>query len=124
MSDLIHDDLTGLMTPFFFYESANRVISWARRRNQPISLISINLEGISNDDLVRCARELSNELRGGDLLARMAEEKFILLLLGDLTGANQLIFRLSNRIKPRLKYLSTELEANEAMTIAMSRINV
>ena len=112
------------MTPFFFYESANRVISWARRRNQPISLISINLEGISNDDLVRCARELSNELRGGDLLARMAEEKFILLLLGDLTGANQLIFRLSNRIKPRLKYLSTELEANEAMTIAMSRINV
>jgi GGDEF domain-containing protein len=124
VSDLIHDDLTGLMTPFYFYESANRVISWARRRNQPISLISINLEGIAIDDLVRCAREISDELRGGDLLARMAEEKFILLLLGDLTGANQLIFRLSNRIKPKLHFQSTELVTEEFLPTALSRINI
>jgi GGDEF domain-containing protein len=124
VSDLIHDALTGLMTPFYFYESAWRLRAWAERRQQALSLVSIDLSGVPEDDLVRCARELTAELRGGDLLARMSAEKFLLLLLGDLQGANQLIFRLSNRFKPRLKFEATEIVPQENLANALSRINI
>lgn len=124
MSDLIHDSLTGLMTPFYFYESAWRLRSWANRREQPLSLIAINLQGVPLDDLIRCARELNSELRGGDLLARMQQEKFLLLLLGNLQSANQLIFRLSHRIKPKLQFQATELTSDENIVTAMIRIGI
>jgi GGDEF domain-containing protein len=124
VSDLIHDSLTGLMTPFYFYESAWRLRSWANRREQPLSLIAINLQGIPLDDLIRCARELNAELRGGDLLARMQQEKFLLLLLGNLQSANHLIFRLSHRIKPKLQFQATELTSDENIVTAMTRIGI
>ena len=124
MSDLIHDSLTGLMTPYYFYESAWRLRSWANRRAQPLSLIAIDLQGISLDDLVRCARELNAELRGGDLLARMQDKRFLLLLLGDLQSAHHLIFRLSNRIKPKLKFQATELSADEDLLKALERLDI
>ncbi|MEY2841377.1 MAG: hypothetical protein RLY74_518 [Actinomycetota bacterium] len=112
------------MTPYFFYESAWRLRSWANRRAQPLSLIAIDLQGISLDDLVRCARELNAELRGGDLLARMQDERFLLLLLGDLQSAHHLIFRLSNRIKPKLKFQATELVADEDLLKAFERLDI
>ena len=124
MSDLIHDSLTGLMTPYYFYESAWRLRSWAKRREQPLSLIAIDLQGVSLDDLIRCARELNAELRGGDLLARMQDAKFLLLLLGDLQSAHHLIFRLANRIKPKLKFQATELTSDELIGTAMARIEI
>ena len=124
MSNLIHDSLTGLMTPYYFYESAWRLRSWANRREQPLSLIAIDLRGIPLDDLIRCARELTAELRGGDLLARMQREKFLLLLLGNLQSANYLIFRLSHRIKPKLQFQATELGAEENLSEALSRIEI
>lgn len=124
MSDLIHDSLTGLMTPYYFYESAWRLRSWAKRREQPLSLIAIDLQGVSLDDLIRCARELNAELRGGDLLARMQDAKFLLLLLGDLQSAHHLIFRLANRIKPKLKFQATELTSDEHIGTAMARIEI
>jgi GGDEF domain-containing protein len=124
VSDLIHDSLTGLMTPYYFYESAWRLRSWAKRREQPLSLIAIDLQGVSLDDLIRCARELNAELRGGDLLARMQDAKFLLLLLGDLQSARHLIFRLANRIKPKLKFQATELTSDEHIGTAMARIEI
>lgn len=112
------------MTPFYFYESAWRLRSWANRREQPLSLIAIDLQGIPLDDLIRCARELNSELRGGDLLARMQQEKFLLLLLGNLQSANHLIFRLSHRIKPKLQFQATELTSDENIVTAMIRIGI
>ena len=124
MSELIHDPLTGLMTPFYFYESARRLQSWANRREQPLSLISIKLSGLSEDEITGCAHQLTEELRGGDLLARMGKEVFVLLLLGDLTGANHLIFRLENKVKPRLEYNSTQLQSNESLVSALERLEI
>lgn len=112
------------MTPYYFYESALRIRSWANRREQPLSLIAIDLQGVFLDDLIRCARELNSELRGGDLLARIQDKKFILLLLGDIQSAHHLIFRLSNRIKPRLKFQATELTTDEQIEKAMARIGI
>jgi len=112
------------MTPYYFYESAWRLRSWAKRREQPLSLIAIDLQGVSLDDLICCARELNAELRGGDLLARMQDAKFLLLLLGDLQSAHHLIFRLANRIKPKLKFQATELTSDEHIGTAMARIEI
>ena len=124
MSELIHDPLTGLMTPFYFYESARRLQSWANRREQPLSLISIKLSGLSEDEITGCAHQLSEELRGGDLLARMGREAFVLLLLGDLSGAQHLIFRLENKVKPRLEFNATQFSSNETLLSALERLEI
>lgn len=124
MSELIHDPLTGLMTPFYFYESARRLQAWASRREQPLALISIKLSGLSEDEITRCAHELTEELRGGDLLARIGMEAFALLLLGDLTGANHLIFRLENKIKPRLDFNATQIQSDETLVTALERLEI
>jgi GGDEF domain-containing protein len=124
MSELIHDPLTGLMTPFYFYESARRLQAWASRREQPLALISIKLSGLSEDEITRCAHELTEELRGGDLLARIGREAFALLLLGDLTGANHLIFRLEHKIKPRLDFNATQIQSDETLVTALERLEI
>lgn len=124
MRELIYDELTGLMTPFHFYESAKRLLSWADRRDQPLSIISIQIPEMSDDALVECARALNNELRGGDLLARMGKRVFVLLLVGDEVAAGHLVFRLSNSIKPRLKYATTWLSKGEEITLGLDRLAI
>ncbi|NCV44727.1 MAG: diguanylate cyclase, partial [Actinobacteria bacterium] len=79
---------------------------------------------MSDDLLVDCARKLNSELRGGDLLARMGERVFVLLLLGDEEGAGHLIFRLANTIKPKLEFSSTLFKADETLVRALNRLGV
>ena len=124
VSELIYDKLTGLMTPFHFYESAKRVKSWADRKGQPLSVIAIRLPEMTDDALVNSARKLNSELRGGDLLARMGERTFVLLLLGDQEGARHLIFRLANTIKPKLDFSSTFFSEDETLVEALNRLGV
>lgn len=124
MSELLYDPATGLMTPFHFYESAKRVRSWADRREQPLSLISISLAGNDEDVKVACARSLLRELRGGDLLCRMGDENFVLLMLGDSTAAGHLRFRLENLIKPRLTFEVREVGKDEDLVSALAALGV
>ena len=124
MSELFYDKLTGLMTPFHFYESAKRVKSWADRKGQPLSVIAIRLPEMTDDALVNSARKLNSELRGGDLLARMGERTFVLLLLGDIEGAGHLIFRLANTIKLKLDFSSTSFSEEETIVEALNRLGV
>lgn len=124
MSALIYDELTGLITPFYFYESAKRLRSWADRKGQALSLISIKLPDLEDDQIVACASKLSNELRGGDLLTRMGNQLFVLLLLGDRIGAEHLIFRLTHTVRPKLNYEATEIEKDETLVKALERLAV
>lgn len=124
MSELLYDPTTGLMTPFHFYESVKRVRSWAERREQPLALISISLIGKDEDLIVSCARSLLDELRGGDLLCRMGEKSFVLLMLGDIEAAGHLIFRLENVIKPRLEFKSIEFHADQNLVSALAALGV
>jgi GGDEF domain-containing protein len=124
VSELIYDKLTGLMTPFHFYESAKRVKSWADRKGQALAIIAIRLPEMPDDALVDCARKLNSELRGGDLLARMGERTLVLLLLGDEVGAGHLIFRLANTIKPKLEFSSTFFSKDESLIEALNRLGV
>lgn len=120
----IYDPLTGLLAPLYFYESSKRLLSWSQRTNRKTSLISIKLGELDEDEIISCATELSAELRGGDLLARMQEKVFVLLLIGDQLGAEQLIFRLKNTIKYKLEYSATEIGADEALSSALQRLAV
>jgi len=112
------------MTPYHFYESAKRLRSWADRKDQPLSLISIRIPEMSDDALVACARALNDELRGGDLLSRMGERVLVLLLVGDEVGAGYLVFRLSNTIKPKLLFATTWLSKEEEITVGLDRLGV
>lgn len=119
-----YDPLTGLMAPVHFYESSERLLSWAERSHHPVSIIAMRLSAINEDDLVRCARHISSELRGGDLLARMSAYDFALLLLGDSLGAEQLIFRLRNTIKASIGYEHTQIEVGESVVDGLARLNI
>lgn len=120
----IYDPLTGVLAPRFFYESSKRLISWANRTNRQTSVIAIRHEGLSDDELIKCATDLNSELRGGDLLARMNQKTFVLLLIGDQLGAEQLIFRLKNVMKFNLDFTSIELNLGEDIVAALARLGV
>ena len=120
----IYDPLTGLLAPLYFYESSQRLISWAERTGRQTSLISIQLGDLNDAQIIKCASDLDVELRGGDLLARMSEKLFVLHLIGDLLGAKQLIFRLENKIKVDLIFAALELETGEGISSALKRLGV
>lgn len=124
MDEVLFDPLTGLMTPFHFYESARRLRSWAERRGQELALIAIDLTGIDEEGIARAARALLQELRGGDLLARVGASNFALFLVGDTKAAGHLIFRLEHRIKPRLVYRATSVLKGEELTEPLARLGI
>lgn len=118
------DSLTGLMTPVYFYESLIRLRSWAQRSDNPVTLIAINLKDLSDDQLLEVARDLNSELRGGDLLARMAVDSFILALVADQLGARQFLFRITNKIKAANNYQVIELTPDKDLAEALSEIGI
>jgi GGDEF domain-containing protein len=118
------DPLTGLMSPVYFYESLNRLRSWAQRSDNPVTLIAINLKDLSDDQLLEVARDLNSELRGGDLLARMAVDSFILALVADQLGARQFLFRITNKIKAASNYQVIELTPDKDLAEALSEIGI
>jgi len=118
------DPLTGLMTPVYFYESLHRLTSWAQRSDNPVTLIAINLKGLSDDQLLEVARDLNSELRGGDLLARMAPSRFLLALVADHQGARQFLFRITNKIKAASNYQLLELSTSKDLAEALSEIDI
>ena len=118
------DPLTGLMAPVYFYESLYRLRSWAQRSDNPVTLIAINLKDLSDDQLLEVARDLNSELRGGDLLARMAPDRFILALVADHLGARQFLFRITNKIKAASNYQVIELTPDKDLAEALSEIEI
>jgi GGDEF domain-containing protein len=118
------DQLTGLMTPVYFYESLSRLRSWAQRSDNPVTLIAFNLKDLNDDQLLQVARDLNSELRGGDLLARMAPKRFLLALVADQLGARHLLFRITNKIKSANNYQLIELSPRQDLAEALSEIDI
>jgi GGDEF domain-containing protein len=118
------DPLTGLMSPVYFYESLHRLRSWAQRSDNPVTLIAFNLKDLSDDQILQVARDLNSELRGGDLLARMAPDSFILALVADQLGARQFLFRITNKIKAANNYQIIELNPGKDLAEALSEIGI
>ena len=118
------DPLTGLMSPVYFYESLHRLRSWAQRSDNPVTLIAINLKDLSDDQLLEVAWDLNSELRGGDLLARMAVDRFILALVADQLGARQFLFRITNKIKAANNFQVIELNPGKDLAEALSELGI
>lgn len=85
------DPLTGLFNPRAFYEIANQLVLLARRDQQPVSVLFIDLDRFKNindhhghdagDKVLRAvAQALSSDLRKSDVLGRIGGEEFAICL--------------------------------------------
>ncbi|MCU7935684.1 MAG: sensor domain-containing diguanylate cyclase [Candidatus Thiodiazotropha sp. (ex Dulcina madagascariensis)] len=104
------DELTGLNNRRYFFAEAEAVLSRALRHDQICSMMLIDVDYFKriNDQLghlagdevlVAIARILKEEARGGDIVARVGGEEFVVLLpeVG-LEGANLMAQRIQERL--------------------------
>ncbi|MCU7904961.1 MAG: sensor domain-containing diguanylate cyclase [Candidatus Thiodiazotropha sp. (ex Epidulcina cf. delphinae)] len=109
------DELTGLNNRRYFFTEAEAMLSRALRHDQICSMMLIDVDyfkhindqwgHLAGDEvLVAIARILKEEVRGGDVVARVGGEEFVVLLpeVG-LEGANLM----AQRIQERLAQLQT-----------------
>lgn len=123
-NDGIRDSLTGVMSPSNFYDSAARLLSWSRRRGEPLSLIGADLSGLDADSIIKISRDVLAELRGGDLLTRLGVFSLTLLVIGDEKAAGHLIFRLENVVKPQVNFHFVTLKESEDVASGLSRLGM
>ena len=101
----LHDPLTGLSNRALFMERMKHAIARADRRDTPISVLYLDLDGFKdvNDTfgheagdnlLVDVAARLRDSLREEDAIARLGGDEFGILLEEDLEGATRTADRL------------------------------
>lgn len=106
--DGLHDSLTRLAAPPYFYESLKREISIATRSESAISIIRYLLEPstadsglktipIYDETLIAFADLLVHSFRLEDYKARLGEREFIVLIQGD----EELSLQISQRLIAR-----------------------
>ncbi|HWJ81812.1 MAG TPA: sensor domain-containing diguanylate cyclase [Nocardioides sp.] len=85
-----HDDLTGLPNRLLFLETLDRALAWAGRRDRPVALMFVDLDGFKavNDEhghdagdtvLEVTAERLRATVRAGDLVGRLGGDEFVAL---------------------------------------------
>lgn len=93
-----HDGLTGIANRMLFVELANHRIALARRQNQSLALLAVDLDGFKavNDTdghaagdrvLKQAAARLEASCREADIAARLGGDEFV-VLLGSTDAAN------------------------------------
>jgi len=103
--DGLHDSLTRLAAPPYFYESLKREISIATRSKSAISVIRYLLEPMPMDDeltsspvydetIIAFADLLSYSFRLEDYKARLGEREFVVLI----QGSEDLSLQISQRL--------------------------
>lgn len=100
--DGVHDSLTFLASPSFFYEILQRDIARARRENSPLLLarfkLDCNASGLTVSDyevgLINFAKAISQLTRESDVTARVGRFEFFTLLPVTASQGEGLIDRL------------------------------
>jgi len=88
-----HDTLTDLLTRRAFFEQADEVISSARRRNHPVSVLVVDADHFKDindrfghhtgDEVLRSiARACKTSVRADDVVGRLGGEEFALVMGG------------------------------------------
>jgi GGDEF domain-containing protein len=106
--DGLHDSLTRLAAPPYFYESLKREISIATRSESAISVIRYLLEPahleaelttnpIYEETLIAFADLISHSFRLEDYKARLGEREFVVLI----QGSEELSLKISQRLIAR-----------------------
>ncbi|MGD8914324.1 MAG: sensor domain-containing diguanylate cyclase [Candidatus Thiodiazotropha sp.] len=109
------DELTGLHNRRYFFNEAEALLSRAIRDDHSSSLLLIDMDyfkrindqwghRVGDDVLIDIARVLKEEVRGGDILARVGGEEFAVMLAETGIGGAELI---AQRIQERLAKLDT-----------------
>lgn len=105
------DDLTQLHNRRFFFPEARSALARSLRKHEPFSVMLMDVDmfkevndnyghAIGDQVLRQVAKELSDHIREGDILARFGGEEFVLALPNTpITGAIQLAERIRERIK-------------------------
>ena len=94
--DGLHDSVTRLAAPPFFYESLKREISLVGRNGFELTLIRIILEStepITEASLISFADLLTNAYRLEDYKARLGDVEFLVLLQGKIDLASHVTER-------------------------------
>jgi len=95
-----HDSLTNLLAPPLYYEEMARELARFQRGGMQLCAIRIDLLTSSTvDEIVAFADALSNIARTEDLIARIGEFEFALLVRGDLSVVEKFISRLDFEIE-------------------------
>jgi len=107
----IRDELTGLYNRRFFTEQASNLLLRAKRYNEPLTLIFIDLDNFKliNDQfshlagdsaLQTIARLISDTARGSDLTARLGGDEFVIMFPNTpVQKARQICERLTRNIE-------------------------
>jgi len=129
----LHDQLTALYNRFFFENAIKRL---DRSREHPISLISIDLDGLKlvNDTvghergdklLIACAAVLRQALRTADILARVGGDEFVALLPRTDSKTGELIIkRIHEKVSEYNSKQMSEIPLSISMGIATSQSGV
>jgi diguanylate cyclase (GGDEF)-like protein len=128
------DELTGLGNRRSFVQSGSQLVALADRRNEPISLLFADLDGLKavndgsghalGDQLIRsAAAALRQSVRSSDLVARIGGDEFVVLMYGnDIEGARvvvdhiQEVLREHNATHPEAPALSMSLGVVQAVS--------
>ncbi len=109
------DELTGLHNRRYFFNEGEALLSRAIRHEQNCSLLLIDMDyfkrvndqwghQVGDDVLVAIAKVLKEEARGGDILARVGGEEFVVMLAETGIGGAELM---AQRIQERLMQIDT-----------------
>ena len=120
--DVQHDSLTNLLAPPLYYLEMAREL--ARSQRSAIELCAIRLElpiTTTLDEIVAFADALTNSARAEDLIARIGEFEFALLVRGDLTVVEKFIARID--IDLEISYACVAPKAGEVTLELLNRLD-
>ena len=117
-----HDSLTNLLAPPLYYEEMARELARFQRGGMQLCAIRIDLLTSSTvDEIVAFADALSNIARTEDLIARIGEFEFALLVRGDLSVVEKFISRLDFEIE--VSYACVLPKAGEVTLELLNRLD-
>ncbi len=117
-----HDSLTNLLAPPLYYQEMAREL--ARFQRSAIELCAIRLElpaTASVEEIVAFADALSNNARAEDLIARIGQFEFALLVRGDLSVVEKFIARIDFEIE--ISYACVAPIAGEVTLELLNRLD-
>lgn len=126
----LYDPLTGLHNRRFFLEHLQREMAFARRHSFPLHLLYLDLDNFKliNDRwghlagdqaLIQVARQLQDQVRQEDLLARMGGDEFALLVRGI---PDSQILQLAGRLQQAVQSLPLQGEIPLTCSIGVASL--
>ena len=117
-----HDSLTNLLAPPLYYEEMARELARFQRSAIELCAIRLELPATSTiDEIVAFADVLSNSARAEDLIARIGEFEFALLVRCDLSVVEKFIARIDFAIE--IFYACVAPNAGEVTLELLNRLD-